>query len=200
MSTRTHAARRMPAFRPLPTARGRPRLFSEAAAYRLLEDASGFATMHWHGEAHGCRALVLSRLGPSVHALARHVGALPLPAVRHIGVQALERLRVMHERGLLHCDVKPANYLLPRVRRRTGADAAISDRSRADLALDLVGRLSEMEIAAVDFGFARALTNLDGRDRDLGQSPLELADRKRRGVLGSARFASIPNHRGGALG
>ena len=36
--------------------------------------------MHWYGEAHGCRALVLSRLGPSVHALARHVGALPLAA------------------------------------------------------------------------------------------------------------------------
>ena len=76
----------------------------------------------------------------------------------------------------------------------------ISGRSRADLAFDLVGRLGEMEIAAVDFGFARALAHLDRRDRDLGRSPLELAHRRRRGLLGSARFASVANHRGGALG
>ena len=90
-----------------PTSKKVQRLPLEARAYEKLRDAHGIPHMHWSGEAHGHHAIVLDRRGPSLQEVLRETGgALPLDAVRRVGLQVLERMRTMHERSLLHCESK----------------------------------------------------------------------------------------------
>lgn len=61
----------------------------------------------------GNNALVLERLGSSFEELRRQSGGtLPLNMVLLFGIQAVQRLRTVHERGIVHRDVKPHNFML----------------------------------------------------------------------------------------
>lgn len=65
------------------------------------------------GKVGGNHALVLERLGSSFDVLRKRAGgALPLGMALKFGVQAVKRLRTIHERGIVHRDLKPHNFML----------------------------------------------------------------------------------------
>ena len=55
-----------------------------------------------------------------------------LTSVCRLGARMAEALAFAHARGILHCDVKPANILLNRYGRPLLADFNVSVRSRAE--------------------------------------------------------------------
>ena len=58
-------------------------------------------------------------------------GPLPPEEVLRIGRELLSGLRVVHERGLVHCDVKPANVMLGPGRRSSSTSASPRGRTAA---------------------------------------------------------------------
>jgi tetratricopeptide (TPR) repeat protein len=70
--------------------------------------------------------------GPSLGALLRRCGPLPGPALRSIAIQLTTGLGYVHRartedgRGLVHCDVKPANVLLDPIGTAKLADLGIA--------------------------------------------------------------------------
>ena len=59
------------------------------------------------------RLFAMEKLGPSLEAVLRNYPrGLSPPAVRAIGRQLLATLEYIHSNGYVHCDVKPANFLL----------------------------------------------------------------------------------------
>ena len=154
----------------------RGRLAREAAVYHDMDATPGFPRLHWFGRAHGYVAIVLDRLGASlrdVHQAAGGSGSAGLQlnaqAVQHVGREALLRLETLHDAGWLHMDVKPANLLLPPPRS-----------GHVEMALD-----AEPLLHLVDYGLSR---------RWGGEARAERSPRRRRGVVGTGRFASLANH------
>ena len=148
-----------------------PKLAREAEVYRALDGASArVPRMRWFGRAHGHFALVLDRLGPSIRNVHRDVGLeLDASAVRHVGCETLLGLEALHDAGWLHCDVKPANLLLPAEHGDCNLGTALAT---APL------------LALVDFGLSRRWGDDDATSVE------------RRRVVGTGRFASLSNHLG----
>jgi len=85
------------------------RLPTEASVYRSL-GRKYRPRMRWFGRAHGHVALAMDRLGMSLRrAQQRKAGMrLDLDVVVNVGLQVLKHLELLHSKGFLHLDVKPA--------------------------------------------------------------------------------------------
>ena len=56
--------------------------------------------------------MILNLLGPSLQTIKEKKGIFSLPTILQIGIQLIKRLQYIHEKGLIHRDVKPDNFLL----------------------------------------------------------------------------------------
>lgn len=158
---------------------GRRQLPGEARAYHAVGGEPGFAKMRWFGRARGQLALVMDRLGPSLRSVHRAAGLrLSVAAVAHVAAQSLERLEALHEAGWLHLDLKPANLLLPRRAASARAPAAAATPPPT--------------LTCIDFGSARPWFD--------GATGAHVPPARRRGVVGTGRYASLANHEGEGLG
>ena len=87
-------------------------LRNEARIYTLLRGVKGVPMMRSWGTEGKHNYLVVDLLGESLEQ--RRIssgGTLELSEVLSIGVQMLERIRDIHQCGLIHRDVKPANFI-----------------------------------------------------------------------------------------
>jgi len=163
-----------------------PRLQREAAAYTILHArlgrAPGIPLMHWTGGGVGAsgqpvQLLSMELLGTSLEDARRALGGtLPVHMLARLGRDMLRRIETVHASGIVHCDLKPANFLLPAgALGMGGADARSLGRT-------------PLRAYLIDFGFARSHGGGPSPTEALRPPPL------RRGIVGSARFSSIRNH------
>lgn len=76
-----------------------------------LSGAIGMPRFLWYGQERDHFALVQELLGPSLHDLWGYCGGFSLKTVLMIARQAIRRLKHVHDRGYLHGDLKPDNFL-----------------------------------------------------------------------------------------
>lgn len=85
----------------------------EADICKELEGGTGFARFLWYGAQNQYRVLVQQHLGPPLEDLLAYCsGRFSLKTVLLIAGQALARLEHMHNRGIVHRDIKPEHFLL----------------------------------------------------------------------------------------
>ncbi|KAI8819333.1 kinase-like domain-containing protein [Fimicolochytrium jonesii] len=148
-----------------------PQLQHEYTMYQELLDVVGFPRVIYGGTEGQYHVIVMEHLGPSLAALqaASPGGRLPLRTVAYCALQTLQRLRVLHERGIVFRDVKSGQFCVG----RAGEDITRSPT-----------------IYMIDFGLAAWYIN------DSGQHiPGKKIDLKR-SKTGTARYASLNVHRG----
>lgn len=184
----------------------RPRLPIEAAVYRALDGKTGFPRMRWFGRAHGRLALVLDLLGPSLRSVQRQAAGNVLNplALQHVAKQSLLRLEALHDTGWLHCDVKPANLLLPQppISHDMGGDSDARGMSEHDVMQQHAGgsRSDECDslppLSLVDFGLSRRWRDPESHKHLQAGS---LPTRRAGAPVGTGRFASLRNHAGAPL-
>lgn len=80
----------------------------EAKIYQLLKDDEGFPRLKWYGTNANINYLVMDLLGFSLEHMA---GKCSLKQLIDIGIQMIERIKTLHEKCLLHRDIKPCNFL-----------------------------------------------------------------------------------------
>jgi len=99
----------------------------EVQIYRAIGNSRGFPRMRWTGkttypsdddedeEERTCMAMVIDLLGPSLSDLFyKHQKMFSLKTVLMLADQMLERLEVLHEKGVVHRDIKPGNFVMGR--------------------------------------------------------------------------------------
>ena len=155
---------------------------------------------------HGRLALVLDWLGPSLRSVQRQAAGNVLNplALQHVAKQSLLRLEALHDTGWLHCDVKPANLLLPQppISHDMGGDSDARGMSEHDVMQQHAGgsRSDECDslppLSLVDFGLSRRWRDPESHKHLQAGS---LPTRRAGAPVGTGRFASLRNHAGAPL-
>jgi len=93
----------------------------EVQIYKALGSIQGFPRMHWtgrtsypsEGQSKSCMAMVIDFLGPSLSDLFyKQQRVFSLKTVLLLADQMLHRLESLHDKGVVHRDIKPGNFVM----------------------------------------------------------------------------------------
>jgi len=86
-------------------------LKNEARIYQYLCKKDGFPLLKWYETSENQNILVIELCGSSLLKLIEHYKVFSLKTVLRLGIQIIERIKVLHENLLIHRDIKPDNFL-----------------------------------------------------------------------------------------
>jgi serine/threonine protein kinase len=87
-------------------------LKNESKIYQYLTGIKGVPNVKWFGKDDKHYFMVINLLGESIENLRFKRGPLSLKLTLQIGLQIINILESIHEKGLVHRDIKPDNFLL----------------------------------------------------------------------------------------
>ena len=111
-------------------------LKNESTIYQYLLNTNGIPSVKWYGKDEQNYYMVLNLLGESLQTVKDNVGYFSLKATLQIGIQLITLLQTIHDKGLIHRDVKPDNFLFGLHDKKT-------------------------QLYIIDFGFCRTFINND---------------------------------------
>jgi len=86
-------------------------LKNEARIYQYLGKIDGFPQLKWFGTTETTNYLVMDLLGESLSEKLQYYKAFCLKTVLILGIQMIKRIQALHEKCLLHRDIKTDNFL-----------------------------------------------------------------------------------------
>ena len=90
-----------------------PQLLYESKLYRILQGGRGIPHIRWFGQEGGYNILIIDLLGPSLEVLFKFCSRkFTMKTVLMIAEQMISRIEYMHDKNLIHRDVKPDNFLM----------------------------------------------------------------------------------------
>ena len=87
-------------------------LKNESIIYQFLNNVQGIPSVKWFGKDENNYYMVLNLLGDSLQSIKNRNKTFSLSLVLQIGIQIIILLKTIHERGLIHRDIKPDNFLM----------------------------------------------------------------------------------------
>ena len=87
-------------------------LKNESIIYQFLNGLTGIPSVKWFGKDDNYYYMVINLLGESLQTIKNQKGVFSLKLTLQIGFQALNLLKSIHEKGLVHRDIKPDNFLI----------------------------------------------------------------------------------------
>ncbi len=87
-------------------------LKNESIIYQYLNGLQGVPFVKWFGKDEKYYYMVINLLGDSLQTIKNQKQQFSLKLTLQIGFQALNLLKSIHEKGLVHRDIKPDNFLI----------------------------------------------------------------------------------------
>ena len=87
-------------------------LKNESIIYQYLNNNEGLPNVKWFGKDQINYYMVINLLGESLQTLKERKTTFSLKLVLQIGIQIINLLKMIHDKGLVHRDIKPDNFLL----------------------------------------------------------------------------------------
>jgi len=95
-----------------PIEKGLKLLKNESLIYQYLNNIQGIPIVKWFGKDEKNYYMVINLLGDSLQTIKNNKQTFSLTSVLQIGIQVITLLKTIHEKGLIHRDIKPDNFLL----------------------------------------------------------------------------------------
>ncbi|XP_077992025.1 casein kinase I-like [Glandiceps talaboti] len=90
-----------------------PQLLYESKIYKILQGGVGVPHIRWYSQEKDHNVLVMDLLGPSLEDLFNYCSRrLTLKTVLMLADQMINRIEYVHNRNLIHRDIKPDNFLM----------------------------------------------------------------------------------------
>jgi len=86
-------------------------LKNESVIYQYLNNIDGIPFVKWFGKDEKNYYMVLNLLGESLQSI-KNDSTFSLTSVLQIGIQSILLMKTIHDKGLVHRDIKPDNFLL----------------------------------------------------------------------------------------
>jgi casein kinase I family protein HRR25 len=86
-------------------------LKNESLIYQYLNNIQGVPFVKWFGKDEKNYYMVINLLGDSLQSI-KNNSTFSLTSVLQIGIQIIILLKTIHDKGLVHRDIKPDNFLL----------------------------------------------------------------------------------------
>jgi len=118
---------------------------NESIIYNYLKNINGIPSVKWFGKDEINYYMVIDLLGHSLQTIKEHKRVFSLKATFQIGIQIVNLLKSIHEKGLIHRDIKPDNFLFGLGERKT-------------------------QIYMIDFGLCKSFLNNDRTHIDMKKS------------------------------
>jgi casein kinase I family protein HRR25 len=115
-------------------------LKNESMIYQYLAGTTGIPNVKWFGKDTTNYYMVLNLLGDSLQTLINNKKIFSLKLVLQVGLQIIFTLKSIHEKDLVHRDIKPDNFLLG----------------------------NKKQIYIIDFGFCKSLANITNVKKTTG--------------------------------
>jgi len=87
-------------------------LKNESIIYQYLNNNEGLPNVKWFGKDQSNYYMTINLLGESLQVLKERKKTFSLKLVLQIGIQIITLLKMIHDKGLVHRDIKPDNFLL----------------------------------------------------------------------------------------
>jgi serine/threonine protein kinase len=119
-------------------------LKNESVIYQYLAGLQGIPNVKWFGKDSVNYYMVLNLLGPSLQTLLKSKETFSLKLVLQIGLQIISTLKSIHDKDLVHRDIKPDNFLLGN------------------------NKNNKKQIYIIDFGFCKSIANINYSKKTTG--------------------------------
>jgi len=86
-------------------------LKNESIIYRYLNNMAGIPAVKWFGKDETNYYMVINLLGKSLQNIKDEIGCFTLNDALKIGIYLITLIQNIHEKGLVHRDIKPDNFL-----------------------------------------------------------------------------------------
>jgi casein kinase 1 epsilon len=142
-------------------------LKNESTIYNYLKkfNFNGIPHLKWYGVDMTNYYMVISLLGDSISSYVEKNGKMNLDAILPIGLKVLDIVKFIHDKGLIHRDIKPDNFLF---------------------GLNVDGSINTEKIYLIDFGFCKSYKTPDGEHID--NIPLTK-------IIGTPNYISLNVHK-----
>jgi serine/threonine protein kinase len=88
-------------------------LENEVSVYEKIKDVKHVPSLYDYGSDDRFNYIAMELLGKSLEDIRKNnEEQLPMKVIIHFGLQMLKIVKDIHDRGIVHCDLKPSNFLI----------------------------------------------------------------------------------------